>query len=123
MKLFATQRARLITVGLSTILFGWLSLGLYSDAESGNIYAFFKHRPSFHVYFRCPYPDSESDVRPLSDSEERAFAAFDEFVNDHGGYQRGMNVTDANLAVCLLTGLLYFGLCAFCWRALQSIGR
>jgi hypothetical protein len=107
MEIHITKRK--VLTALSAIFCGWLFFGIYF--ESGSLYFFLKHRPSFRVYFHDPQGERES--KSLSDSEKRAAEAYHEFVST-GGYQRSINTE--LLVFPFITGSLILGFCVLWWR-------
>lgn len=71
------------------VCYFWLAWGVYSDREFGGLYLFAKHRLSFRFFFSAPLGETDRDISTLSESGRRAENAFQEFVETHGGYERG----------------------------------
>lgn len=73
---------------LLAVGYGWLAFGIFSDREFGTLYLFFKHRLSSRFYFYAPRGESDTPMSALTPSQQRAEAAFEEFVERNGGYYR-----------------------------------
>jgi hypothetical protein len=90
MGMASTTRIRIAFGAILLLLMaGWLSFGVFSDREFGELYVFVKHKPSLRFYFYSPM--GESDYPPLSrytPAQRTAEMAFREFVERKGGYRR-----------------------------------
>ena len=77
-------------VGL--LCYGWLAFGFYSDREFFGLYVFRKYRLSTRLYFYAPLGESDNPLSSLSPEQQRAEAAYKEFVDDHGGRNRACKI-------------------------------
>jgi hypothetical protein len=68
----------------------WLSLGVFSDREFGDLYLFVKHRPSPQFYFYAPGGGADIAMSSLTPAQRRAELAYEEFVERNGGYKRAL---------------------------------
>lgn len=66
----------------------YLRFGMFCDREFGTFYIFAKHRTSATFYFDSPVGEGDRSILSLSPREQRSEAAFNEFVEQHDGYNR-----------------------------------
>jgi hypothetical protein len=72
-------------------------VGVYREREFGTHHVFVKHRPSPRVLFTAPLgeadrsdvPGHEGYLAPAEAEEERAYV---EFVEQHGGFRRSVDL-------------------------------
>ena len=77
---------------VGVLCYGWLALGFYSDREFSDLYIFRKHRLSARLYFYAPLGEGDAPLSSLSPDQQRAEAAYKEFVDDHGGRTRAWRI-------------------------------
>lgn len=65
-------------------------LGIFDDREFGEPYLFLKHRPSATFCFRSPVGESDTPASALPPRERWDEARYREFVEEHGGFRRGI---------------------------------
>jgi hypothetical protein len=77
---------------LANLALAAVYVGIYADREFGEIHLFVKHRASLQVYFHSPL--GEGDLPPGGLPPEAAAheAAFVEFVEENGGWERSVVV-------------------------------
>lgn len=82
------RRAAAVAV-LATAAFALWS-GVHEHREFGEPYLFLKHRPSATFCFRSPVGESDTPAGALPPRERRDEARYREFVEEHGGFRRGI---------------------------------
>ncbi len=88
----------LIAASVFIVLIGaWFFTGFYKEREWGNLYVFIKHRPTAKFMFYAPRGEADPSPIPgkegwLPPRQEREEAAYEEFVENHGGLKRSISI-------------------------------